>query len=82
MADSNEDDHFKTSDHTNHKPSPDQVPHLFFFFNLQYFPFNVVTKSEVRIFQFSLSADIKEFEITIFASMHTNRMLPSNAAVG
>lgn len=32
MADSNEDDHFKTSDHTNHKPSPDQVPHLFFFF--------------------------------------------------
>lgn len=30
MADSNEDDHFKTSDHTNHKPSPDQVPHLFF----------------------------------------------------
>ncbi|XP_024911900.1 ELKS/Rab6-interacting/CAST family member 1 isoform X1 [Cynoglossus semilaevis] len=29
MADSNEDDHFKTSDHTNHKPSPDQtIPSL------------------------------------------------------
>lgn len=64
--------------------NPLQIRYLiyFFFINLQYFPFNVVTKSEVRIFQFSLSADIKEFEITIFASMHTNRMLPSNAAVG
>lgn len=63
--------------------NPLQIRYLIYFFlNLQYFPFNVVTKSEVRIFQFSLSADIKEFEITIFASMHTNRMLPSNAAVG